>query len=100
MTWTRCRTCDAKDQEIARLAVKGCQTCLVRADEILYLREQVKTLRQERQVERDEFKRAIDRMIEAFGGRAVGQGIQAPASPLSARDVIDGMGIFQESDAR
>lgn len=93
-----CLVCEQKNQLIETLMKreeKPCQSCATLHEENKYLRSLLENEKQARREERDEFKRAVDRILEIVGSRPVGQGVQqaAPQQQITAKDLF---GIFQE----
>lgn len=93
-----CLVCEQKNSFIETLLSKidkPCVGCKNYASQVSYLEGLLEKERQDRKEERAEFKRAIDRVLEAVGSRPVGQGVQqaAPQQQMTAKDLF---GIFNE----
>lgn len=73
-----------------------CGTCEALSAHIRYLEKQVEDLKVEWRNEREEYKRAIDRMLTEKGIREVGQGISQhiPSIPINPFQ------IFEEKEDR
>lgn len=92
-----CLSCQAKDVVILQLQKKStesCPACKNWTDHVAYLQNEIRILREDWKNERDEYKRAIDRLLEQHRVPAVGQGQGGNAQPMSIKDM---MGIFEES---
>ena len=67
---TGCLGCQAKDQELSRL--RSCAGCKAQAEHIKDLQVQMVAMRHAWNVERQEYKTAIDRLLTKEGQEPVG----------------------------
>jgi len=92
-----CKACDSKHQMITDLLSRPaaeCIACVNHKSEIEYLRSQIERLHADWQVERAEFKRTVDSLIEQAGARPVGQGAPPQAGKMPSMN--DLVGLFEE----
>ena len=75
-----------------------CSACSSKEGIIKYLQEQLALSRTDRREEREEFKRSVDRLIESYGSRPVGQGASPDMSDAKTLTAKDMAGLFEETD--
>lgn len=91
-----CKACHQKDEFIAKLTeahYKPCVSCVNFKDQVIYLQGLIEQLRKDRENEREEYKRTVDRLLESRGMGAVGQGVSPGAAPFNPKDLAD---MFEE----
>lgn len=75
-----------------------CKTCIISESYIQYLKEQLEYLQKELKSERDEYKRAVDRVLEIAGSRPVGQGETVKYAPAPPVDINKLMSLYEEQE--
>lgn len=83
-------------KQLLQLFNRSCKTCEAHQHHIVYLQKQIEELKADWRNEREEFKRAIDRMLSKEGIREVGQGV----SQVTQSIPINPFQIFEEKEDR
>lgn len=65
-----------------------CEACAVREKEIEYLKTQVERLAREKEIERAEYKRAIDALLTREKLPMIGQGSNEHKKPLDMKELL------------
>ena len=85
-------------QEQLEKKPETCTACSSKESIIKYLQEQIEKFRNEWRVERSEYKRTVDRLLEKTGSQPVGQGSEAALGDNKPLDVNDLAGMFNEPE--
>lgn len=96
-TRTGCPACQAKDQELARL--RTCAGCKAREEHLKDLQAQIIAMRHAWNVERQEYKTAIDRLLAKEGQEPVGPIIASSVAKESPpQDVMNRQSLWDERE--
>ncbi len=71
-----------------RIRFGECEACKVRETQIEYLKSQVERLAREKEIERAEFKRAIDALLVREKLPMIGQGSDEHKKPIDMKDLL------------
>ncbi len=93
----QCLPCESRGEHIEFLMerVKDCPSCRSYAGQIEYIKTLLEREVEGRLKERDEYKRAIDRLIEFKGARPLEQGVSS-ITPPEAPEADDMARMFDE----
>lgn len=97
-----CNACLMKEQLIdvfMKERQAPCQTCQAYVVQVEYLKSELEKFRKEWRSEREEFKRAVDRLIETAGSHPLGQGAMPESIPQEMTDVEKrALGLFEDME--